>query len=79
MSFRATSEGGADLLHADGGHFTFLEVRCLKRLGGMRRLPPGGRVAYRGTSLIRNRTYLRPYRRPIPRDHRCSWGGGRFL
>ena len=38
----------------------------------------GGRV-YRGTSLLRKRTPLGPYRKPIPRVLGGSWGGGRFL
>jgi len=35
--------------------------------------------SYRGKSLIRKRTPLRPYRRPMPRVVGRSWGGGRFL
>ena len=34
---------------------------------------------YRGTSLIRKRTPLGPYRRLMPRVLGGSWGGGRFL
>jgi hypothetical protein len=34
---------------------------------------------YRGTSLIRNRTLLGPYRRPLPRVLGESYGGGCFL
>jgi hypothetical protein len=34
---------------------------------------------YRGTSLIRKRTPLGPYRRKIPRVLGGSYGGGRFL
>ena len=41
---------------------------------------PAGRVmVYRGTSPIRKRTPLGPYRRTIPRALWGSWGGGRFL
>ena len=36
-------------------------------------------TAYRGTSLIRKRTPLGPYRRPTPRVLGGSQGGGRFL
>ena len=37
-------------------------------------------VEYRGTSLmIRKRSPLRPYRRPVPRVLGGSQGGGRFL
>ena len=39
----------------------------------------GALRAYRGTSLIRKRTPLGPYRRPIPRVLGGSKGGGRFL
>ena len=35
--------------------------------------------AYRGTSLIRNRHPVGPYRRTIPRLLWRSWGGGRSL
>jgi hypothetical protein len=35
--------------------------------------------ARRGTSLIRKRTPLGPYRRPMSRDLGGSWGGERFL
>ena len=34
---------------------------------------------YRGTSLIRKRTPLGPYRRPVPWVLGGSWGGERFL
>jgi len=34
---------------------------------------------YRGTSLTRTCTPLGPYRGPMPRVLRGSWGGGRFL
>ena len=34
---------------------------------------------YRGTSLIRNRTHLGPYSRPLPGALWWSWGGGRFF
>ena len=34
---------------------------------------------YRGTSLIRKRTALAPYSRPIPRVQGVSYWGGRFL
>ena len=34
---------------------------------------------YRGTSLIRNRRPLGPYSRTMPRALWGSWGGGRFL
>ena len=34
---------------------------------------------YRGTSLIRKRTPLGLYRRPMPRVLGGFWGGGRFL
>ena len=34
---------------------------------------------YRGTSLTGKRTPPGPYRRPMPRVLRGSWGGGRFL
>ena len=34
---------------------------------------------YRGTSLIRKRTPLGPYRRPMPKVLGGSQGGGRFL
>ena len=34
---------------------------------------------YRGTSLIRNRTPLGPYCRPMPRALKESRGGGLFL
>ena len=40
--------------------------------------PVGSRV-YRGTSLIRKRTPLGPYPRPMPRVLGRSWGGGDFL
>ena len=36
-------------------------------------------MAYRGTSLIRKRTPLGPYRRPMPRILGRSRGGGHFL
>ena len=36
-------------------------------------------LPYRGTLLIRNRTLLGPYRRPMPRVLGGSWGGGRFI
>ena len=36
-------------------------------------------LGYRGTSLIRKRTLLGPYRRPMPRVLGESWWGGRFL
>jgi hypothetical protein len=50
-------------------------------------LPAPSRVAslkgiawvYRGTSPIRKRTPLGPYRRPMPRVVGGSWGGGRCL
>jgi len=48
--------------------------------GGMvlgRTRPPV--VSYRVTSLIRKRTPLGPYRRPVPRALWWSWGGWRFL
>ena len=38
-----------------------------------------GRCQYRGTSLIRKRTPLEPYRRPMPRIVGGSQGGGHFL
>ena len=44
-------------------------------LGALYRLYLG----YRGTSLIRKRNPLGPYRRPMPRVLEGSWGGGRFL
>jgi len=47
------------------------------RLGTDR--PASGQIKYRGTSLIRKRTPLGPYRRPMPRVLGGSWGGGRFL
>ena len=34
---------------------------------------------YKGTSHIRKCTPLRPYRRPMPRVLRASWGSGLFL
>ena len=34
---------------------------------------------FRGTSLTKKRTPLRPYRRPVPRVLGESQGGGRFL
>ena len=34
---------------------------------------------YRGTSLVRKRTTLGPYRRPMARVRRGSYGGGRLL
>ena len=37
------------------------------------------RLGCRGTSLIRNRTLLGPYRRPMPRVLGGSQRGGRFL
>ena len=37
-----------------------------------------GHVHHRGTSLIRNRTPLGPYNRPMRRALWCSWGGGVF-
>jgi len=37
------------------------------------------RNVHRGTSLIRNRTHLGPYSRPMPRALWWSLGGGRFL
>jgi len=36
-------------------------------------------VTYRGTSLIRKRVLLGPYRRPTPGALWWSWGGGRFF
>ena len=36
-------------------------------------------MSYRGSSLIRNCHFLRPYRRLIPRALRWSWGGGSLL
>ena len=39
----------------------------------------GLRMAYRGASLIRDRTPLGPYRRPVPRVLGGSYWGGRFL
>ena len=36
-------------------------------------------MAYRGASLIRKRTPLGPYRRPMPRVLGESLGAGRFL
>jgi hypothetical protein len=42
-----------------------------------RRFAESGR--YRGTSLVRKRTPLGPYRRSIPRVLGGSYGGGRFL
>ena len=39
-------------------------------------LPP---LFYRGTSLTRKRILLRPYRKPINKVLRGSWGGARFL
>jgi len=39
----------------------------------------GGAAPYRGTSLIRKRSPLGPYRRAIPRVLGGSEGGGRFL
>ena len=47
--------------------------RCLRALF------EGGRKAYRGTSLIRNRAPLGPYTRTMPRVLWWSWGGGLFL
>ena len=41
--------------------------------------PRGAPGPYRGTSLIRIRTPLGPYRRPMPRVLGGSQGGGRFL
>ena len=41
--------------------------------------PPAHRELYRGTSLIRKRTPLGPYRRPMPRVLGWSQGGGRFF
>jgi len=38
-----------------------------------------GEPLYRGTLLIRKRTPLGPYRRPMPRVLGWSLGGGRFL
>ena len=37
------------------------------------------KCAYRGTSLIRKRTPIGPYHRPMPRVLGGSYGGGRFL
>ena len=34
---------------------------------------------YRGTSLIRKRAPLAPYRRTVPRVLKGFWGSGRFL
>ena len=36
-------------------------------------------IDYMGTSFIRKRTLLGPYRMPRPRVLGESWGGGRFL
>ena len=36
-------------------------------------------LLYRGTSLIRQRNPLGPYRTPVPRDLGGSYEGGRFL
>ena len=36
-------------------------------------------AVYRGTSLVRKRTPLGPYRRPIPKVLGGSEGDGRFL
>ena len=38
-----------------------------------------GEPEYRGASLIRQRTPLGPYRRPMPRVLGGSEGGGRFF
>jgi len=38
-----------------------------------------GCEVYRGASLIRKRTPLGPFRRPMPRVLGGSWRGGRFL
>ena len=43
------------------------------------RVPRAQRDAYSGTSLIRERTHLRPYRRPMPRVLGWSQGEGPFL
>ena len=55
-------------------------------LRGSRRLCPPTRLAppaevdtHRGTSLLRERISLGPYRRPMPRVLGDSWGGGRVL
>jgi len=37
---------------------------------------PGLETAYRGTSPVRQRNPLGPYRRPMPRVLGGSWGGG---
>ena len=49
-------------------------VLCSKSLGSSPRVFPN--AAYRGTSLIRKRTPLGPYRRPVPRVLGWSLGGG---
>ena len=45
----------------------------------LRRGVPECSRGYRDTLLIRKRTPLGPYRRPMPRVLKGSWGGGCFL
>jgi len=52
-------------------------VRCL-RLAPRPLEDHAPSLDYRGTSLIRNRTPLGPYRRPMPRFLGGSKEGGRF-
>ena len=48
-------------------------------VGGRRLWLPGMHLPYRGTSLVRKRNPLGPYRGPLPRVLGGSWKGGRFL
>ena len=47
--------------------------------GGQEAFPQGAHNSYRGTSLIRKRTSLGPYRRPLPRVLGGFQAGGCFL
>jgi len=42
-------------------------------------LPQRSPRSYRGTSLIRKRLLLGPYRRAMPMALWWAWGGGRFV
>jgi len=63
-----------------GGRFLMREVPLYTaRLPTYQHGYPFTGGGYRGTSLIRKRTPLGPYRRPVPRVLGVSHGGGRFL
>jgi hypothetical protein len=54
------------------------ECRRTTKSGDWARCPPPARTGRRGTSLIRKRTPLGPFRRPMPRVLWGSSGGGAF-